>query len=115
VTPLVFISTVIILGFLTGQGFGRLLPQHSTQIRTISVFIAMRISIPLSVLLALWQLDIQSWLIAWLPLVGFVFLVSGFGIGWVVSKLFRLPDIQHAVVAPAGSSVSLSLRSFFSS
>jgi predicted permease len=102
-TPIIFISMVIILGFLTGQGLGRRLPEHSNQIRSFTVFIAMHITIPLSVLLAVWQLDIQSWFLAWLPLVGLVFLISGFFIGWLVSKLFRLSNIQHAVVAPAGS------------
>ena len=77
-TPLIFISTVIILGFLTGQSLGRLLPERTIQFRTIAVFVAIRISIPLSVLLAVWQLNIESWLIAWLPLVGLLFLLSGF-------------------------------------
>ncbi|MEH6452388.1 MAG: AEC family transporter [Psychromonas sp.] len=102
-TPIIFISMVIILGFLTGQILGRQLPEHSPKIRTFTVFIAMRITIPLSVLLAVWQLDIQSWLLAWLPFFGLIFLISGFLIGWLVSKLFKLSDIQHAVVAPAGS------------
>lgn len=102
-TPIIFISMVIIFGFLTGQGLNRRLPEHKDKIRILTVFIAMRITIPLSVLLAVWQLNIQSWLLAWLPIVGLIFLVSGFLIGWLLSKLFKLPNIQHAVVAPAGS------------
>jgi predicted permease len=101
--PLVFISMVIILGFLTGWSLNYRWPIYSLKIRIIAVFIAMRITIPLSVLLAVWQLNIESWLIAWLPIVGLIFLLSGFLIGWLISKLFQLSDIQHAVVAPAGS------------
>jgi len=100
---IIFISLVIVLGFLTGQILKRQLHQHTDQIRTLTVFIAMRITIPLSVMLAIWQLDIQSWLFAWLPVIGTIFLLSGFLIGWLVSKFFKLKDIQHAVVAPAGS------------
>ena len=101
-TSLTFILTVIIIGFLIGQSLGRLLPECTSQIRTVAVFVAIRISILLSVMLAVWQLNIESWLIAWLPLVGLIFLLSGFFVGWLVSRLFRLPNIQRAVVAPAG-------------
>ena len=100
---IIFISLVIVLGFLLGQILKRQLPERVDQIRTLTVFIAMRVTIPLSVMLAIWQLDITSWLFAWLPIIGTVFLLCGFLIGWLVSKLFKLKDIQHAVVAPAGS------------
>ena len=100
---IIFISLVIVFGFLAGQFLKRQLHQHTVQIRTLTVFIAMRITIPLSVMLAIWQLDIKSWLFAWLPVIGFIFLLSGFLLGWLISKIFKLSDIQHAVVAPAGS------------
>jgi predicted permease len=102
-STIIFISLVIVLGFLTGQILKRQCHQHVDQIRTLTVFVAMRVTIPLSVMLAIWQLDIQSWLFAWLPVIGTTFLLLGFLIGWLVSRLFKLKDIQHAVVAPAGS------------
>lgn len=104
---ILFVLMVIILGFLTGQILCRRLPEHSYQIQSTAVFIAMRITIPLSVLLAIWQLNIESWFLAWLPIIGAVFLLLGFVIGWLVSKYYKLPYIQHAVVAPAGSFTNL--------
>lgn len=106
-TPIIFILLVIIVGFLIGQLLGRKLPTHSQKIQKLTVFIALRLAIPLSVLLSLWQLNIQSWFLAWLPIIGLLFLLSGFIIGWLVSRLFKLPNIQHAVVAPAGSFTNL--------
>jgi len=100
---IIFISLIIVLGFVTGQLLKRQLPRHIDGIRNLTVFIAMRVTIPLSVMLAIWQLDIQSWLFAWLPVIGTTFLLLGFVVGWLVSTVFKLKDIQHAVVAPAGS------------
>ncbi|WP_413700116.1 AEC family transporter [Psychromonas sp. KJ10-10] len=106
-TAIVFVLMIIVLGFLCGQILYRRLPEHSYQIQSIAIFIAMRITIPLSVLLAIWQLNIQSWHLAWLPIIGTSFLLLGFVIGWLVSKCYRLPSLQHAVVAPAGSFTNL--------
>jgi len=100
---IIFISLVIILGFLTGQILYRKAPNHLDPIRTFTVFLAMRFTIPLSVMLAIWQLKAQSWVFAWLPAIGVAFLTSGFCIGWIVSKIYKLKGVQHAVVAPAGS------------
>lgn len=102
-SQILFISTIILCGFLTGQVMGRVVPKKIDLIRNIAVFVAMRISIPLSVLLAVWQLNTDNWSLAWLPLIGLVFLLAGFALGWLIAKLLRLPDMQKAVVAPAGS------------
>lgn len=106
-TAILFVLMIIVLGFLCGQLLYRRLPEHSYQIQSIAIFIAMRITIPLSVLLAIWQLNIESWFLAWLPIIGTTFLLLGFVIGWLVSKCYRLPALQHAVVAPAGSFTNL--------
>ena len=100
---IIFISLIIVLGFVTGQMLKHQLPRHINGIRNLTVFIAMRVTIPLSVMLAIWQLDIQSWVFAWLPVMGTTFLLLGFLIGCLVSAVFKLKDSQHAVVAPAGS------------
>lgn len=102
-SPILFIFVVILLGFLTGQTLARFAPNKIDLIRNMAVFVAIRVSIPLSVLLALWQLDTKSWSLMWLPLIGLVFLLSGFALGWLIAIIFKLPDIQKAVVAPAGS------------
>lgn len=97
----VFIFTVICLGFLVGQLLGRKLPDRTAVIRQVTVFIALRISIPISILLAIWQLHELNWQALALPIIGTLFLLSGFGLGFVLSKLFSMSPIQQAVYTPA--------------
>jgi len=97
----VFIFSVICLGFLVGQILGRKLPNRTAGIRQVTVFIALRISIPTSILLAIWQLHELNWQAAALPVIGTLFLLSGFGLGFVLSKMFGMTPIQRAVYAPA--------------
>lgn len=102
-STIIFIFLVILLGFLTGQILYRKASINLDKIKLFTTFLAMRFTIPLSVMLAIWQLDIQSWSLIWLPIIGISILLSGFLIGWSVSKTFRLTNIQRAVVAPAGA------------
>ena len=102
-STIIFIFLVILLGFLTGQILYRKASTNLDKIKLFTTFLAMRFTIPLSVMLAIWQLELQSWSLIWLPIIGSAILLSGFSIGWLVSKSFRLPGIQRAVVAPAGA------------
>ena len=107
-STIIFIFLVILLGFLTGQILYRKASTNLDKIKLFTTFLAMRFTIPLSVMLAIWQLELQSWHLIWLPIIGSAILLSGFLIGWLVSKSFRLPDIQRAVVAPAGAFTNIS-------
>jgi len=101
-STIIFIFLVILLGFLTGQILSRKSPNNIDSIKLITTFLAMRFTIPISVMLAIWQLEIESWALAWLPIIGVAILLGGFLIGWLVSKSFKLKEVQKAVVAPAG-------------
>jgi predicted permease len=101
VNDFIFIFLVICIGFIVGQILGRFWPALTVLVRQVSVSIALRICIPTSILVAIWQLPVLSWNAAALPVVGTLFLLSGFVVGFVLSKLFKLAPIQQAVFAPA--------------
>jgi len=102
-STILFILLVILLGFITGQILYRTAFINLDKLKLFTTYIAMRFTIPLSVMLAIWQLDIQNWGLIWIPIIGSSIFLLGFLIGWLVSKGLKLPGIQSAVVAPAGA------------
>jgi predicted permease len=102
-----FIFSIIVLGFATGQFIRTFRTEWSERVRYVTVFFAMRIAIPLAVCLALWQLQTLSWQLLVLPLSGFAVLMGGFTMGWLLSRLQKQTDVQRAVYAPAGGYLNI--------
>ena len=98
----VFIFCIILAGFIAGQLINRTANQHNEAIRSICIFLALRITIPISITLAIWQLHIESWVLAFLPIIGGGFLLLCFAVAFIVAKVLKLPPKQMGVYAPAG-------------
>ena len=77
-STIIFIFLVILLGFLTGQILYRKASTNLDKIKLFTTFLAMRFTIPLSVMLAIWQLELQSWSLIWFPIIGSAILLLGF-------------------------------------
>lgn len=90
-----------------GQVLGRYLPSYIVVIRGVAVTIALRICIPLAILLSIWQLQILNLQAIVLPVIGASVFLSGFLISFVLSKLFKMAPIQHASYAPAAGYINI--------
>lgn len=99
--PLFFIFLIIFAGFTVGQLLGRNLPSLIDGVRATAVTIALRVCVPLAVLLSIWQLQTLNLQAAVLPLIGALVLLSGFLISFSLSKVFKMSPLQHATFAPA--------------
>lgn len=98
----VFIFSVIAIGFSIGQVLKRSLPGYVDTLRHYSVYIALRIIVPLSLAAAIWQLALNTWTVLYLPFIGVSIFIVGFLLGLSLSKLLKLNDKQKGVYAPAG-------------
>ena len=96
-----FIFTVIVAGFITGQVLKKKKPS-TEKLMPAFVFFALRFTVPISLLLAIWQLPLNSKAIFILPFLGFAVLLFGFGIGLVAGKFLKMTPHQIGAYAPAG-------------
>ncbi|MCL6417798.1 hypothetical protein MIB92_19225 [Aestuariirhabdus sp. Z084] len=101
------IFIVMIAGFAVGQLLFFWRPAESSRWRAAALFLALRISVPLSILLAIWNLKQLYWVLAWLPLIGGAVLLAGFVMGLVLARWQGMTPEDRAVYAPSGGYANL--------
>ncbi|RRJ83818.1 AEC family transporter [Aestuariirhabdus litorea] len=103
----VLIFVVMVAGFTLGQLLFAWRPETSGRLRNLAVALALRITVPLSILLAIWNLKQLHWALVWLPLIGGAIMLAGFQLGLVVGRQLRMSGAELAVYGPGGGFVNL--------
>jgi len=89
VSDFFFIFVIISASFFIGQALQFFTLGNHEKIRNTAILLAYRFAIPLSLIGAIWNLQIIDLNIAFVPLIGAIILLSGFGIGLTLCKLVR--------------------------
>ncbi|WP_426416207.1 AEC family transporter [Aestuariirhabdus sp. LZHN29] len=101
------IFVVMIAGFSLGQLLFGWRPESSAHWRSLAVALALRITVPISILLAMWNLQQLHWALAWLPLIGAAIMLAGFFLGLGLSRPLGMSPADRAVYGPSGGFVNL--------